>query len=52
VSRITRKELKTDQVALQVEHGLTFFGEHRKEVGKYASIAAIVAVLIFGYTIY
>jgi len=35
-----------------VEHGLTFFGEHRKEVGKYASIAAIVAVLIFGYTIY
>jgi predicted negative regulator of RcsB-dependent stress response len=52
VSRITRKELKTDQVALQVEHGLTFFGEHRKEAGKYASIAAIVIVVIIGYTIY
>jgi predicted negative regulator of RcsB-dependent stress response len=52
VSRITRKELKTDQVALQVEHGITFFEEHQKEIGKYAGIAAVVAVLIFGYSIY
>jgi predicted negative regulator of RcsB-dependent stress response len=52
VSRITRKELKTDQVALQVEHGLSFFEHHQKEFGKYAGIAAVVAVLIFGYTIY
>jgi len=52
VSRITRKELKTDQVALQVEHGISFFEHHQKEIGKYAGIAAIVAVLIFGYSIY
>jgi predicted negative regulator of RcsB-dependent stress response len=52
VSRITRKELKTDQVALQVSHGLTFFEEHREQVGKYAGIAAVVAVLIVGYSIY
>jgi predicted negative regulator of RcsB-dependent stress response len=52
VSRITRKELKTDQVALQVEHGLTFFGEHQKEIGKYAGVAAVLAVIIFGYSIY
>ena len=52
MSRITRKELKTDQVALQVSHGLTFFEEHREQVGKYAGIAAVVAVLIVGYSIY
>jgi predicted negative regulator of RcsB-dependent stress response len=52
VSRITRKELKTDQVALQVEHGITFFEEHQKEIGKWAGVAAVLAVLIFGYSIY
>ena len=52
MSRITRKELKTDQVALQVEHGISFFEHHQKEFGKYAGIVAIVAVLIVGYTIY
>jgi predicted negative regulator of RcsB-dependent stress response len=52
VSRITRKELKTDKFALEVEHGLTFFEEHRNEIGKYAGIAVAAAVLILGYTIY
>lgn len=52
MSRITRKELKTDQVALQVEHGITFFEHHQKEIGKYAGVAAVLAVLIFGYSIY
>jgi predicted negative regulator of RcsB-dependent stress response len=52
VSRITRKELKTDKFALEVEHGLTFFEEHRNEIGKYAGIAVAVVVLILGYTIY
>jgi len=52
VSRITRKELKTDQVALQVEHGITFFEQHQKEISKYAGVAAVIAVLVFGYSIY
>ena len=52
MSRITRKELKTDKFALEVEHGLTFFEEHKAEVGKYAGIAAAVIVLILGFTIY
>ena len=50
--RITRKELKTDKFALEVEHGLTFFDEHRGKIGQYAAIVAAVAVLIVGYTIY
>jgi predicted negative regulator of RcsB-dependent stress response len=52
VSRITRKELKTDQVALQVEHGISFFEHHQKEISRYVGIAAVVAVLIAGYSFY
>ncbi|MBS1858536.1 MAG: hypothetical protein JST11_24420, partial [Acidobacteria bacterium] len=52
MSRITRKELKTDQVALQLEHGFSFFEEHQKEIGRYGGILAIVAVLVAGYVYY
>jgi predicted negative regulator of RcsB-dependent stress response len=52
VSRITRKELKTDKFALEVEHGISFFEEHRNEAVKYGAIAIGLVVLIVGYTIY
>jgi predicted negative regulator of RcsB-dependent stress response len=52
VSRITRKELKTDQVALQLEHGLSFFEEHQKEIGRYGGVLAVVVVLAAGYMYY
>jgi predicted negative regulator of RcsB-dependent stress response len=52
VSRITRKELKSDKFALEVEHSITFFEEHQKEIARYGGIALAVAVLIFGYTVY
>ena len=52
MSRITRKELKTDQFALEVEHSITFFEDHKGEIAKYGGIAIGLAALIFGYTIY
>jgi hypothetical protein len=52
VSRITRKELKTDQFALEVEHSITFFGHHKADLAKYGGIAVVLAALIVGYTIY
>ena len=52
MSRITRKELKTDKFALEVEHGISFFEEHRNEAVKYGAIAIGLVVLIVGYTIY
>jgi predicted negative regulator of RcsB-dependent stress response len=52
VPRITRKELKTDKFALEVEHTVTFFEEHRTEIARYGAIAAAVIVLIIGYVIY
>jgi predicted negative regulator of RcsB-dependent stress response len=52
VSRITRKELKSDKFALEVEHGITLFEEHKKEISRYGTIALAVAVLIAGYVVY
>lgn len=52
MSRITRKELKSDKFALEVGHGISFFEHHKSEAVKYGAIAIGVAVLIFGYTVY
>ena len=52
MSRITRKELKTDQFALEVEHGLSFFEHHKSETVKYGAIGIVALVLIFGYLYY
>lgn len=52
VSRITRKELKSDQFALEVEHTFSFFEEHRAEVIRYGAIAAGVIVLIVAFLLY
>jgi len=52
VARITRKELKTDKFALEVEQTVDFFEEHRQDLVRYGGIALAVAVLIVGYTFY
>jgi Flp pilus assembly protein TadD len=52
VARITRKELKTDKFALEVEQTVDFFEEHRTEILRYGGIAAVVALLIVGFFIY
>jgi len=52
VARISRKELKTDKFALEVEHTVTFFEEHQKELVRYGALAVVVVVLIFGFGVY
>ncbi|MBZ5586660.1 MAG: tetratricopeptide repeat protein [Acidobacteriia bacterium] len=52
MARITRKELKSDKFALEVEHTVNFFEEHQKEIIRYGAIALAIAVLIVGYSIY
>ncbi len=49
---ISRKELKTDNVAEGFERGLAWFEEHKKDEVRYGSIALAVAVLIAGFVIY
>jgi predicted negative regulator of RcsB-dependent stress response len=52
VARITRKELKTDKFALEVEHTVNFFEEHQKELIRYGALAVVVVLLIVGFVIY
>ncbi|MFB3828731.1 MAG: tetratricopeptide repeat protein [Bryobacteraceae bacterium] len=46
MARITRKDLKTDKFALEVEHTVDFFEEHRREVLRYGAIALAVVLAI------
>jgi hypothetical protein len=52
VARITRKELKTDKFALEVEQTVTYFEEHRTEVLRYGAVAAVVVLLGAGIYFY
>jgi predicted negative regulator of RcsB-dependent stress response len=52
VARITRKELKTDKFALEVEHGLSFFEEHQKEIVRYGGIALALVAVFFAIMTY
>jgi predicted negative regulator of RcsB-dependent stress response len=52
VARITRKELKTDKFALEVEHTVNFFEEHQPELIRYGGIGVGVVLLIVGYMFY
>ena len=49
MARITRKELKSDTFALEVEHTLTFFEQHQKEIVRYGAAALGLVALILGY---
>jgi predicted negative regulator of RcsB-dependent stress response len=50
--RITRKELKTDKFALEVEQTVDFVTEHRRELMLYGSIAAAVIAIGVGALFY
>ncbi|MCU1275601.1 MAG: hypothetical protein JWO48_3032, partial [Bryobacterales bacterium] len=44
--RITRKELKTDKFALEVEHTVDFVTEHQRQLILYGSIAVAVVLVV------
>ena len=48
MDRHTREYLKTDQFAQEVEHGVEFVAEHKKQVTRYGIIAAAVIVVVAG----
>jgi len=51
VARITRKELKTDTFALEIERTVTLFEEHRQEIIRYGgaglAVVAVVLAIVF-----
>lgn len=52
MSRITRKELKSDKFALEVEHTVNFFEEHQKEIIRYVGLAIALVVVYFAVSTY
>ena len=52
MARITRKELRTDKFALEVEHTFTFFEEHQKDIARYGALAVVAVALIIGFVYY
>jgi predicted negative regulator of RcsB-dependent stress response len=52
VSRITRKELKTDEVAIKVELGVSYFEHHKQKILLYGGIVLAAALIVVGYTAY
>ncbi len=52
MARITRKELKTDNFALEVGHTVDFFEEHRTEIVRYGAAALAVAALVVLFIMY
>jgi len=52
VDRLTRKELKQDRFALEVERTMEYVSEHRKSIVRYAAIGVAVVVLVLGFLAY
>ncbi len=55
MDRLTRKDLKTDKFALEVEHGVEYVAEHKKQVTLWGGIAAgvvIVAIAVYAFLQY
>ncbi len=55
MDRLTRKELKTDKFALEFGHSVEYVAEHRRQMVRYGTIAAVVvaiALAIYGFRQY
>jgi predicted negative regulator of RcsB-dependent stress response len=52
VDRLTRKELKSDRFALEVQHSVEFVSGHRNKFAMYGGIAIALVVVIVGVYAY
>lgn len=52
MARITRKDLKTDKFALEVEHTVDYVGEHRQQFLRYGAVVLVVVLIGFGFYLY
>jgi predicted negative regulator of RcsB-dependent stress response len=52
VNRISRKELKSDPFATEVQHSLEYVTDHRSQVIRYGSIAVGIVVLAVAWFLY
>jgi predicted negative regulator of RcsB-dependent stress response len=52
VDRLTRKELKSDRFALEVQHSVEYVSDHRKQLVRWGGIAAAVVLVVVAVLIY
>lgn len=52
MDRLTRKELKSDRFATEVQHGVEYVNEHRKQLIRWISIGAGLLVAILAVYLY
>ncbi len=52
MDRLTRKELKSDKFALEVQHSVEYVSEHRRQLVRWGGIAAVVVLLIVAGFVY
>ncbi len=49
---LTRKELKSDKFALEVQHSVAYVGAHRQQLIRWGGIGVAVAILIVAFFLY
>ena len=49
---LSRKELKSDRFALEVQHSVEYVGDHRRVIIRWTSIGAVVALALLGLYLY
>jgi predicted negative regulator of RcsB-dependent stress response len=52
VARLTRKELKSDKFALEVQHGVEYVSEHRRQLIRWGGIGVAVVILAVAFFVY
>jgi predicted negative regulator of RcsB-dependent stress response len=52
VDRLTRKELKSDRFALEVQHSIQVVTDHRQQLTRWGTIAGVVAILVIAVVMY
>jgi predicted negative regulator of RcsB-dependent stress response len=52
VARLSRKELKTDKFALEVQHSVEYVNQHRQQLIRWGGIGAAVVVLAVAFFVY
>lgn len=52
MDRFTRKELKSDRFALEVQHSIQVVSDHRQQLIRWGTVAAVVAILVIAVVLY
>jgi predicted negative regulator of RcsB-dependent stress response len=52
VDRLTRKELKSDRFALEVQHSIQVVSEHRQQLTRWGTVIGVVAILVIAVILY